>query len=557
MTSKFASRIVCSPNPNRSELEYGGVSVKGGCGKIRWDNVKQGDKWVNAFYPEDEPLSSNCSASGANIEPSSDYHINEHSEVDWLSKVIAHQDHIYNDRSNNWSDMNHGKADLTKEEHDMDIISTLTAVAALLRDWCVLETDLSPMGADKHADKPTTVDTVYCNEWVWSKDDMDWQNNVSSMKKDALIQSEIFSMSHHDVAWGTFIQRHLEAQKMLYPSLFWSGSVAKIESGKMFPSDLADTKHDSFGFTKHTNHSWNSDGMAKKGLLFKPSYNRLNQLHIMRAEKEFQEAVTTSDSVEHDHTLLDIGSHIPCTHGPLHHTASRYNFGCEDDFRFDSDLGQLASVSADASELPEDCLMYGKGCRFMEVDINDHLSGLQYRELHDGGFNTPAISEHLVSTYGATDDVELDKKVNAIALVHEAMPFVFSYLSLQDLLTMEKVCKSFKDWIRNDVLLWQNLHIEPPLSKNLTDDVFIKLTSRCRGQLRCLNVVECTKLTEGAVEQVVLSNPRITKVCLFLCLCFLFLLDAYGDNLLRLCITEYLALLLFFNNLKFLKFREL
>eukprot|EP00249_Psilotum_nudum_P022040 c28352_g1_i1 orf=394-2625(-) len=95
-----------------------------------------------------------------------------------------------------------------------------------------------------------------------------------------------------------------------------------------------------------------------------------------------------------------------------------------------------------------------------------------------------------------------------------ALFYTFSYLSLQDLLTIEIVCKSFRNFVRDDTSLWLKLHVEPPLSKRLTDEVFLQLAARAKGQLQCLSLVDCFRVTENAVEQVVRSNPRLFKLCL-------------------------------------------
>ncbi|KAJ4827328.1 hypothetical protein Tsubulata_003279 [Turnera subulata] len=95
---------------------------------------------------------------------------------------------------------------------------------------------------------------------------------------------------------------------------------------------------------------------------------------------------------------------------------------------------------------------------------------------------------------------------------HDALFFALGYLGLEDLLSMERVCKSFRDAVRGDALLWKSISIDQPLSRKLTDDVIIKLTSRAQGNLQCLNLVDCIFITEYGLKQVLESNPRLTKL---------------------------------------------
>eukprot|EP00250_Pteridium_aquilinum_P011718 c2025_g1_i1 orf=192-698(+) len=96
----------------------------------------------------------------------------------------------------------------------------------------------------------------------------------------------------------------------------------------------------------------------------------------------------------------------------------------------------------------------------------------------------------------------------------EALFYALPYMSLQSLLSMEQVCKASRDWVRDDVLLWRSLRVEGPLSNSFTDEILIRLSKRSNGQLECLCLVDCLRITEGAVEQVVLTSPRLTKLFL-------------------------------------------
>ncbi|ESR60402.1 F-box domain-containing protein [Citrus sinensis] len=96
---------------------------------------------------------------------------------------------------------------------------------------------------------------------------------------------------------------------------------------------------------------------------------------------------------------------------------------------------------------------------------------------------------------------------------HDALIFALGYLGAKDLLAVERVCRSFRDAVRSDPLLWRTIQIEPPLSEKITDDSLVKLTSRAQGILQCLSLSECSGITNGGLRRVLESNPRLTKLC--------------------------------------------
>lgn len=98
---------------------------------------------------------------------------------------------------------------------------------------------------------------------------------------------------------------------------------------------------------------------------------------------------------------------------------------------------------------------------------------------------------------------------------HDALIFALGYLGAKDLLAVERVCRSFRDAVRSDPLLWRTIQIEPPLSEKITDDSLVKLTSRAQGILQCLSLTECSGITNGGLRRVLESNPRLTKVSIY------------------------------------------
>lgn len=95
---------------------------------------------------------------------------------------------------------------------------------------------------------------------------------------------------------------------------------------------------------------------------------------------------------------------------------------------------------------------------------------------------------------------------------HDALLFALSYLDIHDLLSVERVCKTLCSAVRGDPLLWRHIHIGPPLSKNITDDILSRLTDRAKGSLECLSLVECSQITDSGLRHVLENNSRLQKV---------------------------------------------
>ncbi|XP_061361442.1 F-box protein SKIP14-like [Gastrolobium bilobum] len=95
---------------------------------------------------------------------------------------------------------------------------------------------------------------------------------------------------------------------------------------------------------------------------------------------------------------------------------------------------------------------------------------------------------------------------------HDALFFVLGYLGVRDLLTVEQVCRSMRDAVRGDPLLWRTVHIDHPLNRRITDDTLVKLTSRAQGTLQSLNLVNCIWITDSGLGRVLQSNPRLVKL---------------------------------------------
>lgn len=115
-----------------------------------------------------------------------------------------------------------------------------------------------------------------------------------------------------------------------------------------------------------------------------------------------------------------------------------------------------------------------------------------------------------------SNEVQFEEKVEGAAqseeAPHEALKFCLLYLGLKDLLSVERVCSSLHSEVRDDSLLWKSIHIEKPLSEKITDDLLLKLTCRADGDLRCLSLIECAKITDECIRHILEANPRLMKV---------------------------------------------
>ncbi|XP_016440730.1 F-box protein SKIP28-like [Nicotiana tabacum] len=97
---------------------------------------------------------------------------------------------------------------------------------------------------------------------------------------------------------------------------------------------------------------------------------------------------------------------------------------------------------------------------------------------------------------------------------HEAMFLVLPYLPLFELLSMTQVCRSLRDALKDDILPWLNIVVEKPLNTRLSDDFLMKVTSKANSRLRVVALINCIKITDDGLLQVITSNPHISKLYL-------------------------------------------
>ncbi|KAL3526332.1 hypothetical protein ACH5RR_010988 [Cinchona calisaya] len=100
----------------------------------------------------------------------------------------------------------------------------------------------------------------------------------------------------------------------------------------------------------------------------------------------------------------------------------------------------------------------------------------------------------------------------------DAMFFALGYLGVRDLLSVERVCKSFRHAVQNDPLLWRNFHLSYPLCDKITDGDLLRLTNRAQGSLHTLSIADCLKITDVGLKGVLQMNPGLTKLSVAGCL---------------------------------------
>lgn len=100
---------------------------------------------------------------------------------------------------------------------------------------------------------------------------------------------------------------------------------------------------------------------------------------------------------------------------------------------------------------------------------------------------------------------------------HDGLFYALGYLGLRDLISVESVCKSLRDGVRNDPLLWRNIEIDQPFGESFVDDSLLKITNRASGSLQSLSIVNCLKITDNGLKNVFLQNPGLKKLSVLGC----------------------------------------
>ncbi|XP_024988310.1 F-box protein SKIP28 [Cynara cardunculus var. scolymus] len=96
---------------------------------------------------------------------------------------------------------------------------------------------------------------------------------------------------------------------------------------------------------------------------------------------------------------------------------------------------------------------------------------------------------------------------------HESFYLVLPYLPLFELLAMAEVCRSFTDALNDDILSWLNIVVdEKHRKRRISDGILMKITSKATGRLNTLVLINCTKITDHGLQDVIAMNPNINKL---------------------------------------------
>ncbi|OIV90123.1 hypothetical protein TanjilG_01577 [Lupinus angustifolius] len=151
---------------------------------------------------------------------------------------------------------------------------------------------------------------------------------------------------------------------------------------------------------------------------------------------------------------------------------------------------------------------------YQNFEMIHEFDGSVVTDGNAGVFQNVRLMDNLVSSSEVKESQNHTEVYGADqgGVPHDAFYFVLGYLCVQDLLSVERVCRSLHDAVRGDPLLWRTVHIHPPLNDRITDDTLVKLTSRAQGTLQCLILVNCLWITDSGLGHVVQSNPRLMKL---------------------------------------------
>uniref|UniRef100_A0A5B7BMW4 Putative F-box protein SKIP14 n=1 Tax=Davidia involucrata TaxID=16924 RepID=A0A5B7BMW4_DAVIN len=184
-------------------------------------------------------------------------------------------------------------------------------------------------------------------------------------------------------------------------------------------------------------------------------------------------------------------------------------------------------------------LIWNEAVRFQALPGNKHLDDMPFaacrmdgcteekelgNALREGGFGSVCNVEDIVSfdnesTHTNGQQIEKSQEVAGNCsdedggAPHAALSFALSFLGVRDLLSVERVCRSLRSPVQSDPLLWRSIHIDQPLNERITDDILLQLTSRAQGNLQCLSLVECPRITDDGLNRILETNPRLTKLC--------------------------------------------
>lgn len=152
------------------------------------------------------------------------------------------------------------------------------------------------------------------------------------------------------------------------------------------------------------------------------------------------------------------------------------------------------------------------GSRLNSDDEFDGWEEVSFSEFHQNESPEEFMSNLDVEEAFNSSRVEVSDFDGEERSPHQGLLFALGYLGVQDLLSAEMVCRSLRFAVQDDPLLWRCIHIDSQLSERITDVTLLQLTRRAQGNLQCLSLVGCSRITDDGLRCVLESNPRLTKV---------------------------------------------
>nr|GEV53838.1 glyceraldehyde-3-phosphate dehydrogenase, cytosolic [Tanacetum cinerariifolium] len=183
------------------------------------------------------------------------------------------------------------------------------------------------------------------------------------------------------------------------------------------------------------------------------------------------------------------------------------------DMKFDKNMGfKDVGHDQDYGMLPSDPfeMNISSGCTMIRGwihEVEEDIGFVQFSEKLD-------FDENLKKGVGSVNDGE---ESCGDGVVPDGLFFALGYLGTRDLVSVEGVCKSLRDGVRNDPLLWRSVHVDQPLGESFGDEALMRVTDRANGMLQSLSLVKCLKVTDDGLKNVIQRNLGLTKLSVLGC----------------------------------------
>ncbi|KAF3565225.1 hypothetical protein DY000_02013985 [Brassica cretica] len=190
-------------------------------------------------------------------------------------------------------------------------------------------------------------------------------------------------------------------------------------------------------------------------------------------------------------------------------------FGMDINNTFTAITGWLEDLEVDCSQYGRDEIWVGDGSHQLFAGLsfiwNNAMRFQEFPERNvytNGAFLSTSSVDEVGESSGRCTTNDADEDVH----VHPAFGFCLYRLGVKDLLSASMVCKSLHTTVCDDSLLWKHIHICQPLNEKITDEALLQLTERAQGTMQCLRLVDCSRVTDDCLKQVMERNPQVVKL---------------------------------------------